>query len=304
MLRGKEIFSSRAFGGFVKKFTHQSEVCGGLTMTFGAYIPAKATQMSPTLYWLSGLTCTEENFLTKASVFEHAAKWGIVLIVPDTSPRGAKVEGEDDSYDFGTGAGFYVDATEPKWKKHYNMYSYITQELPNVVTETLANSDLNANVDHARCGIFGHSMGGHGALVAGLRNPSFYKSISAFAPIVNPINSPWGKKAFTGYLGSDRRAWKQYDATELLKTYVGPPLPSILIDQGLKDQFLKEQLLPENFKLIFDERQTKLKEDGGKVDGELLYRSHEGYDHSYYFISTFIGDHLNHHAKLLGCEPL
>lgn len=276
-----EVSSNKMFGGWQKVFSHESKECK-CTMKFGIYIPPQAeTQKVPVLYWLSGLTCTEQNFITKAGAQRVAAEKGIILVAPDTSPRGVNIEGEDDSWDFGSGAGFYVDASEEKWKTNYRMYSYVTKELPEVV-----NSNFNTIPD--KVSIFGHSMGGHGALISAMKNPGQYQSVSAFAPISNPIKAPWGIKAFNGYLGSDQSKWTEYDATELSKKYNGPPL-NILIDQGKADNFYKEgQLLPDN--LI-----------GACASNNvpIVCRLQEDYDHSYYFIATFIEEHINHHAKYL-----
>ena len=236
----------------------------------------------PALFYLAGLTCTEETFPIKAGAQRYAAEHGIALISPDTSPRGAGVPDESAAWDFGVGAGFYVDATQEPWSKHYRMYSYVTQDLREAVL-----AELPVNGD--RLGIFGHSMGGHGALVLALRNPELYRSVSAFAPIAAPSRCPWGVKAFSGYLGDDREAWKQYDASELVKSAsAGRFAEGILIDQGLADQFLAEQLYPEVF-------EAAAAEAGQKV----MLRRHEGYDHGYYFISTFIGEHIAHHARVL-----
>lgn len=251
-------------------------------MKFGIYLPPQAENNKvPVVYWLSGLTCTEQNFITKAGAQRVASELGLIVVAPDTSPRGVNIEGEDDSYDFGSGAGFYVDATEEKWKNNYRMYSYITSELPKVI-----NSNFNTKPD--KVSIFGHSMGGHGALICALKNPGQFCSVSAFAPISNPIQAPWGIKAFTGYLGTDQSKWKEYDATELVKSYQGPQL-NVLVDQGASDNFyVEKQLLPENFKAATV---------ANNVD--MVLRMQEGYDHSYYFIATFVEDHLRHHAKHL-----
>jgi len=249
-------------------------------MKFAVYLPPRAKSESvPVLYFLSGLTCTEENFITKAGAQQFAAKYGVVLVAPDTSPRGSGIPGENDDWDFGTGAGFYVDATHEPWSQHYRMYSYITRELPALVAEYFP-------VRSDRQGIFGHSMGGHGALVCALRNPDQYRSVSAFAPIVAPIRAPWGQKAFNGYLGSDQETWKAYDATELVLTQ--PFKHPILIDQGTADQFLEKQLMPDVFQQACE-----------KAGQSLILRMQEGYDHSYYFISTFVEDHIRHHAEAL-----
>ncbi|XP_028405447.1 S-formylglutathione hydrolase-like [Dendronephthya gigantea] len=274
-----EVTSNKSFGGFQKVFNHKSKELE-CQMNFAIYIPPQANAGKvPVLYWLSGLTCTEANFTAKAGCQRIASEHGIIIVAPDTSPRNCNIDGEDDDWDFGTGAGFYVDATEEKWKKHYRMYSYITKELPALV-------NANFPVLEGQISIFGHSMGGHGALIAFIKNPGLYKSASAFGPICNPMNCPWGQKAFSGYLGSNKDSWKEYDATELMKTYKGPK-PEILIDQGLGDNFYDaKQLLPENFKKVCEE-----------VNYPLNLRMHEEYDHNYYFISTFLEDHVKHHAK-------
>jgi len=273
------------FGGLVKQLTHDS-LTTKTPMNFSVYLPPQASQTEvPALYWLSGLTCTDENFLTKAGAQKKAAELGIALIMPDTSPRGAGVDGEDDAYDFGSGAGFYCDAVNGPWKENYNMYSYVTKELPAVITESFPM------ISAENQGIFGHSMGGHGALVCALRNPGKYRSVSAFAPISNPMQCPWGKKAFEGYLGAeDVDLWKQYDATELARKYDGAPL-NILVDQGKDDTFyVDKQLLPENLRAACEGTSGRL---------SLDLRLQDGYDHSYYFIATFMDDHLDHHAKSL-----
>ena len=278
----KQISSARCFGGFQKVFEHQSSVLQ-CAMKFAIYLPPQIdTDKVPVLYWLSGLTCTEQNFITKAGAQRFLSSLGIALVAPDTSPRGCNIEGEDDSYDFGTGAGFYVDATEEKWKDNYKMYSYVTSELPELI-------QANFNVNPAKKSIFGHSMGGHGALICTLKNPGMYRSVSAFSPICNPLNCPWGQKAFAGYLGPDREEWKKWDATELVKTYKGPPFSYVFIDQGRADNFLSEgQLLPDNF--------VHSAQEGGIP---VVLRMQEDYDHSYYFIATFIEDHIRHHAAAL-----
>jgi S-formylglutathione hydrolase len=264
------------FGGTVGYYSHFSATCNG-EMKFSVYSPPQ-TEAAPVLYFLSGLTCTEENFMIKAGAQQFAAKYGVMLVAPDTSPRNTGTIGEDDDWDVGTGAGFYVDATAMPWRSHYKMYSYITHELPQLIAENFAVSD--------RQGIFGHSMGGHGALVCALRNPDQYRSVSAFAPIVAPIQCPWGQKAFTHYLGQDSETWREYDATELIQSHSFSS--SILIDQGLSDTFLRKQLMPELFQAACD-----------RVDQPLTLRMQSGYDHSYYFISTFIEDHIRHHADIL-----
>lgn len=276
-----EISSNRIFEGYQKVFEHESSELK-CKMRFGVYLPPKAeTHKCPVLYWLSGLTCTEQNFVTKAGVQRLASEHGLIVVAPDTSPRGCNVEGEDESWDFGSGAGFYVDATRDPWSQHYRMYSYVTRELPKLVKESFS-------VDAEKQSIFGHSMGGHGALVCALRNPGMYRSVSAFAPICNPVECPWGQKAFAGYLGEEREAWKAYDATLLVSTYSGPPL-DILVDQGKDDQFLSAgQLLPDNFLAACTQAKVP-----------AVFRLQEGYDHSYYFIATFMDDHVLHHAKYL-----
>lgn len=279
----KLISSAKCFGGSQKVFEHASEVLN-CTMKFAIFLPSKSnSDRVPVLYWLSGLTCTEQNFTTKAGAQRYAEEYGIAIVAPDTSPRGCDIEGEEDSWDFGTGAGFYVDATQEKWKTNYNMFSYVTKELPSLV-------DANFPVLCDRVAISGHSMGGHGALICALKNPRKYKSVSAFAPICNPMNCPWGKKAFSGYLGPNQAAWKSWDACELVKNYKGPPFSSyILIDQGKDDSFLAQgQLLPANFV-----------EACREVGMQVMLRMQEGYDHSYYTVSTFLGDHIKHHANCL-----
>ncbi|KNC97112.1 S-formylglutathione hydrolase [Spizellomyces punctatus DAOM BR117] len=282
----KELSRSKCFAGHVIKYSHPSRLLG-CDMKFSMFLPEskpleKREQKLPVLYFLSGLTCTEDNFMQKAGAQRKAAQEGIILVAPDTSPRGLGIEGEDDSWDLGTGAGFYVDATTEKWKQ-YKMYSYITEELPGIINQSFP-------VDTTRVSIAGHSMGGHGALVIGLKNPDKYRSISAFSPIANPTDCPWGVKAFSAYLGPDKDAWKAYDASELIANYSGPS-KKILVDQGKADQFLEEQLKVE--------RLTKAKNDSGKNVLDLSLRLHDGYDHSYYFISTFIEEHLEFHAKQL-----
>ena len=274
--------SWKCFGGFQKVFTHQSKALN-CKMTFAIYLPPQVDAGTvPVLYWLSGLTCTQDNFIQKAGGQKYAAEHGIAIVCPDTSPRGCDIEGEDDSYDFGSGAGFYVDATEDKWKTNYNMYSYVTAELPKLI-------EGNFPVNATRKAITGHSMGGHGALVCFLKNPGLYTSVSAFAPICNPSNCPWGTKAFTGYLGTNQSTWKKWDSTELVKNYSGPSKSYILIDQGKDDNFLTQnQLLPQAFVDACRESNVP-----------VVLRMQEGYDHSYYFISSFIGDHIKHHAEIL-----
>jgi S-formylglutathione hydrolase len=267
------------FGGTQRFYKHESREIRG-PMKFSVYLPPQARAGKvPVLYYLSGLTCTEETFPIKAHAQQVAAELGLMLIAPDTSPREPRLPGDADSWDFGIGAGFYVDATVAPWSQYYRMYSYVTSELPEIIA-----TDLPARSDAT--GIFGHSMGGHGALVCALRNPERFKSVSAFAPIAAPMQCPWGKKAFTNYLGSDTAAWRDYDATELVARR---PFPAhILIDQGTGDQFLAEQLLPEKFSAA-----------AAKAGQKLNLRMQPGYDHGYYFMQTFMADHLHHHAKQL-----
>jgi S-formylglutathione hydrolase len=271
---------NRCFGGVQGTYAHESTETG-CTMRFGVYLPPQAqAHRVPILYWLSGLTCTEENFIVKAGAQRVAAELGIAIVVPDTSPRGLNLPGEAESYDFGLGAGFYVDATEEPWVRGYRMYSYVTRELPKTVAAGFP-------VDPSRAGIFGHSMGGHGALTIALKNPHAYRSVSAFAPICSPMRCPWGEKALAGYLGGDRTRWRDCDTTALLEDrgWSGPPL---LVDQGTKDPFLDGQLKPDLLKQTCVQRHIPL---------EL--RMQEGYDHSYFFIASFIEDHLRFHARLL-----
>lgn len=277
-----ELLSEHAcFGGVQRFYRHQSRATG-LPMRFSAFIPPAAAEARlPLLFYLAGLTCTEETFPTKAGAQRAAAQEGLILVAPDTSPRGAGLPGEADSWDFGAGAGFYLDATEQPWARHYRMYRYILE------LRQLALASFPA--DPARVGIFGHSMGGHGALVLALRNPDLFRSLSAFAPIAAPTRCPWGQKAFSGYLGPDESSWREYDATELMKHMRAPFPQGILIDQGLADKFLAEQLHPEDFAAAC------------RAAGQpLQLRRHPGYDHGYYFISSFIDDHLRFHKRCLG----
>jgi S-formylglutathione hydrolase len=269
----------RAHGGTQHVYRHESSATR-CAMEVAVYLPPQAEQARvPVLYWLSGLTCTWANFTEKAGAQRYAALHGLMIVAPDTSPRGTDLPGEHDSYDFGSGAGFYVDATQEPWSRNYRMYSYVTEELP-----ALIEADLP--VDAQRQGIFGHSMGGHGALICALKNPGRYRSLSAFAPICAPIRCPWGEKAFSGYLGADREAWRAYDATELA---AGCGWRSeVLVDQGTADDFLGDQLKPH------------LLQDAFAAAGiPLTVRYQAGYDHSYYFMASFIADHLAHHARLL-----
>ena len=278
----EKISSAKCFDGSQEVHAHSSTETG-TKMRFGVYLPPQVAGGGgkvPVLFWLSGLTCTEENFISKAGAQRVAAELGIAIVAPDTSPRGLGYPGEDDAYDFGSGAGFYVDATEAPWRVGYRMYSYIARELPELI---VANFPVRGD----RIGIFGHSMGGHGALTIAMKNPQLFRTVSAFAPIVAPTQVPWGEKALSGYLGSDRRAWQDYDACELVAN-LGWSGPTILVEQGGADSFLEQQLRPELFKAACEK---------ARVPVELNIRA--GYDHSYYFISTFIGNHLRHHATHL-----
>ncbi len=279
----QRIESIKEFGGYLNRYTHQSTVCQ-CEMTFSVYLPPQAEKGNvPALYWLSGLTCTDDNVRTKAGAQRYASEQGIALIFPDTSPRGDDVADEPDRYDLGKGAGFYVNATEAPWAAHYQMYDYVTQELP-----TLLEADLPLTPGVKS--ISGHSMGGHGALICAFKNPDSYRSVSAFSPICNPVNCGWGKACFTAYLGDDVKAWEAYDATALVLS--GAKLPDILIEQGLADEFYDEkQLLPENFQAACD-----------SAGQSVTIRMQAGYDHSYHFIASFIGEHIAYHAKALLSE--
>jgi len=270
--------STKSFGGWIKRFQHQSSTLG-CAMTFSIFLPPQADAAAvPLLWWLSGLTCTDENFMQKAGAQQLAAELGIAIICPDTSPRGVNIHGAEDSDDFGSGAGFYVNATKMPWSKHYKMYDYISEELPKVARANFSFTSKES--------ISGHSMGGHGALVLALRQPGRYASVSAFAPIVNPSVSPWGKKAFSGYLGDDQQTWAKYDACALIKK--GESKQPLFIDQGDADKFLAEQLRPELLEQICHQHQHP-----------LVLRRQEGYDHSYFFVATFIDEHLRYHAQHL-----
>jgi S-formylglutathione hydrolase len=276
----KTVSESKSFGGMQGVYAHDAAETR-CSMRFGVFLPPQvAKSRVPVLYWLSGLTCTEENFLVKAGAQRVAAELGLALVVPDTSPRGLNIPGEAENYDFGLGAGFYVDATQAPWSGGYRMYSYTTKELPKIIAE-------NFPIDPSRTGILGHSMGGHGALTIAIKNPESYRSVSAFAPICSPMRCPWGEKALTGYLGSDRSQWHEYDATSLLEER-GWSGPLILVDQGTKDPFLGSQLKPDLL------RETCLRRNI-----PLDLRMQDGYDHSYYFIASFIEDHLRFHARRL-----
>lgn len=267
------------FGGIQGFYQHDSQVIS-LPMRFSVYQPPQSRHESvPTLFFLAGLTCTEETFMIKAGAQRLAAEYGMMLVSMDTSPRDTGIPGETDTWDFGAGAGFYLDATQEPWSSHYQMESYITQELRELILDKFP-------ADPNRLGIFGHSMGGHGALTLALKNPGMYQSVSAFAPITAPIHCPWGQKAFSYYLGENQAAWRNYDATALIED--GARVPALLIDQGLNDQFLSEQLHPDLFESACL-----------KAGQKLTLRRHDDYDHGYYFISTFIADHLQHHRDQL-----
>jgi len=276
----ENISCQKSFGGWHKRYRHRSSSLN-CDMTFAVYLPPQAEQGEklPVLYWLSGLTCTDENFMQKAGAHRLAAELGLIIVAPDTSPRGEDVPDDPAAaYDFGLGAGFYLNATREPWVRHYRMYDYVTDELPALIEANFPVSE--------RRGISGHSMGGHGALVCALRNPGRYQSLSAFAPIANPANCPWGEKAFSGYLGEDRSRWREWDACALI-AQAEEKLP-ILVDQGDRDDFMASQLKPE-----------ALEAAAKAAQHPLTLRIQPGYDHSYYFIASFIDDHLRHHAKVL-----
>lgn len=269
---------NKSFGGWHKQYSHHAKTVN-CSMRFAIYLPPHASDghKVPVLYWLSGLTCTDENFMNKAGALKMAAELGIAIVAPDTSPRGEEVA-DDEGYDLGKGAGFYVNATQAPWSRHYQMYDYVVNELPALIEATFPVTNKRA--------ISGHSMGGHGALTIAMLNPELYRSVSAFSPICNPINCPWGQKAFTTYLGKDKADWQQHDASELMKK--ATRFVPALVDQGQADNFLEEQLKPEA--LIAAAKVS---------DYPLALNFHEGYDHSYYFISSFIEEHLRFHAKHL-----
>lgn len=276
-----QVSANKIFDGQQKVYSHDSKTLG-CVMKFGIYLPAQSsTKKVPVIYWLSGLTCTEQNFITKAGAQHFASQYGVALVAPDTSPRNLNIPGDSDSYDIGTGAGFYINATNEPWKTNYKMYDYVTKELVELI-------NTNFPIDPLRKSIMGHSMGGHGALITALKNPGQYKAVSAFAPICNPCEGPWGKKIFNNYLGPrETSGWEQWDATELVGSFSDENMP-IYIEQGADDEFLhQKQLLPENF--------LKAAPTGLKVK----YECREGYDHSYYFIATFIGDHIKKHMEVL-----
>ncbi len=273
-----------SFGGWQDVWVHES-VLLGCRMRFGVYLPPQAThEACPVLYWLSGLTCSEQNFITKAGVQRHAAAHGLIVVAPDTSPRGDTIA-DDPEYDLGQGAGFYVNATQAPWAAHYRMYDYVACELPALVERSFPTT--------GRRSVFGHSMGGHGALIVALRHPERYASVSAFAPITSPSTVPWGQKALSAYLGDDSASWAEYDATRLLRE-AGRRFPgTILLDQGGDDEFLGRSLTPDDFEQACRD-----------LGQPLELRRHPGYDHSYYFIASFIGEHVAHHAQALrAIEP-
>ncbi len=274
----ENLSSNKSFGGWHKQYSHVSSTLN-CTMRFAIFLPPQASTgvKVPVLYWLSGLTCSDENFMQKAGAQRLAAELGMAIVAPDTSPRGEGIA-NDDGYDLGQGAGFYVNATQAPWNRHYQMYDYVVRELPDLIESIFPVSDKRA--------IAGHSMGGHGALMIALRNPDRYQSVSAFSPITNPTNCPWGKKALTAYLGKDAGTWREYDASLLVRE-ANKQVPA-LVDQGEADNFLVEQLKPEVL-----EAAAALK------NYPLKLRYHEGYDHSYYFIASFIEDHLYFHMENL-----
>ncbi|MER2492493.1 S-formylglutathione hydrolase [Catenovulum sediminis] len=272
------ISENKSFGGWHKKFSHHSNKTN-CTMQFAIFLPPQASENRkvPVLYWLSGLTCTDENFMQKAGAQKMAAQLGIAIVAPDTSPRGEQVA-NDDAYDLGQGAGFYLNATQAPWKEHYQMYDYIVHELPALIEQ-------NFPVNQKRA-ISGHSMGGHGALTIALKNPQNYVSVSAFSPICNPVNCPWGEKAFSAYLGEDKSSWLQYDSCELL--HGATAILPMRIEQGTQDNFLSDQLKPESLLNIAKNKPF-----------DVQLNMQEGYDHSYYFIASFIDEHLAFHAQYL-----
>ena len=276
----EQIGENRSFGGRQLRFTHASRTLN-CDMNFSVYLPPAAEHGEvPVLYWLSGLTCTDENFVTKAGAQHYAARHGVAIVAPDTSPRGEGVPDDPEgAYDFGLGAGFYVNAVQEPWANHYQMYDYVATELPALVA-------AQPSIDAERAGIFGHSMGGHGALTIALKNPQNYRSVSAFSPICSPLNCPWGEKALGNYLGGDREHWKQHDSTELIRA-AQQHLP-ILVDQGAADDFLHEQLKTE-----------LLQQASAEANYPITIRMQPGYDHSYFFISSFIGEHIEFHMQHL-----
>lgn len=275
----KQIERIKEFGGWLERWQHESTVCH-CTMTFSVYLPPQAaTQKLPVVVWLSGLTCTDDNVRVKAGAQRYCAELGLILVMPDTSPRGDDVPDAPERYDLGQGAGFYINAIQAPWATHYQMYDYVTRELPVLV-------EANFPVMPGKRAISGHSMGGHGALICALKNPGMYASVSAFAPICNPVLSPWGQGCFNAYLGDNKTVWAAWDATCLIQA--GAPLPPALIDHGTADEFLAGQLFPQNLQAACAARGIP-----------LTLRMHDGYDHSYHFIASFIGEHLEFHARAL-----
>ncbi len=274
----EHIESIKEFGGWLNRYRHRSQACN-CDMSFSVYLPpAAATEKVPAVYWLSGLTCTDDNFRVKAGAQRYAAELGLALVIPDTSPRGAEVADVPERYDLGQGAGFYVDATQEPWARHYRMYEYVTRELPDLVEANLPLTDARS--------ITGHSMGGHGALICALREPGRYRSVSAFAPICHPMACGWGQGCFKAYLGNNREDWVAYDTVRLIEE--GASTVPLLIDQGTADEFLAQQLHPASLERVCAARNFP-----------LTLRWQEGYDHSYHFIATFIGEHLAYHAEHL-----
>ena len=276
----KQIEHIKEFGGYLNRYTHDSVSCG-CEMTFSVYLPPQAQiQQVPALYWLSGLTCTDDNVRVKAGAQRYAAEHGLALVMPDTSPRGEGVADDPDRYDLGKGAGFYVNASQEPWASHYRMYDYVNVELPALLESSLP-------LQPGRKSISGHSMGGHGALICALKNPEAYRSVSAFSPICHPMQCGWGQGCFSAYLGDNTQPWAAYDAVELINA--GARLPGILVDQGTADEFLDEgQLLPETLEAACE-----------RAAIPLQLRRQSGYDHSYHFIATFIGEHVAYHAEAL-----
>lgn len=277
----QQIERRRCFEGWLEVYKHDSTACKS-PMTFAIYLPpqVKSGKRLPALYWLSGLTCTHENFIIKAGAQRYAAEHGLILVVPDTSPRNTGIPGEKDNEHLGEGASFYVNATQAPWNKHYQMFDYVTEELPKLIED-------NFPVDREKRSISGHSMGGHGALISFLRKPEHYVSVSAFAPVCRPTQSPWGRNALRTYLGDDEKTWENYDATALLsKSTIKRP---ILLDQGAADPALEERLRPYDLIKVAEEKNIP-----------LTVHMREGYDHSYYYVSSFIGEHIAYHAKALG----
>lgn len=277
----KQVERIKESGGWLERWQHESNTCH-CRMTFSVYLPPQAaTHALPVVYWLSGLTCTDDNVRTKAGAQRYAAELGLILVMPDTSPRGDAVPDEPERYDLGKGAGFYVNATQAPWATHYQMYDYVTRELPALI-------EANFPTLSGKRAISGHSMGGHGALICALKNPGMYASVSAFAPICNPVISPWGQGCFSAYLGDDQHAWEAYDATSLVNA--GATLPPALIDHGTADEFLAGQLFPQNLQAACASRGIP-----------LTLRMQDDYDHSYHFIASFIGEHLAFHARAMAC---